>query len=140
MKELLELLRRELPRVGFYGAIGMDLVSLDESSCVLRTAVADRHLNLSRLVHGGVLFALADSALGLAFLPHLAARGGVATPTMSISIEFLEKVDHDAKELRATARMLRIGRSAGFAEAEVHADGKLAAKAIGTVAIVPFKG
>ena len=117
----------------------MELVALDASACVLRIALGERHWNLARSVHGGVIAALADTAIGLAFVPGLGARGGLVTPTVSVAVDFLERVPAGAAELRTTARVLRAGKRLGFGEADVHADGRLVARAHGTVAMVALK-
>ena len=137
-EELVEILAREIPRNGLTGALGFELVSLDENGCTLRMTVSERHLNLKRVVHGGALAALCDAALGLAFVPIVRVRGMV-TATSSLTVEFIAKVPAETPELRASGRVLRAGTSTGFGEAEVYAADKLVAKALGTVAMVPFE-
>jgi len=140
MEELFDVIARGLKEGGLGKALGIELVSLDSSGCTLRIAPDDRHLNLLRVIHGGVVAALADTAIGLAFLPARQHRAGLVTPTTTLTVDFVSRVPIGTAELRATARVLRAGKHTGFAEVDVLADGVLVAKALGTVASVPHRG
>jgi acyl-CoA thioesterase len=46
--------------------LGIELLELDRGYAEIRMQVQDRHRNLFGIVHGGVIFSLADVAFGLA--------------------------------------------------------------------------
>ena len=138
--EQLDIFARNIATKGMTAALGFQLVSLDDGVCVLKISVDERHLNVRRAVHGGVLTALCDTALGMAFVPSVRARGGkVSTATTSLTVEFISRVLADAGELVATGRVLRLGASTGFGEVEVRAGETLVAKGLGTIAVVNFE-
>ncbi len=139
MDDALEVIGRAFGQAGLHAALGMELVSLDANGCRVRVLLDERHLNLARSVHGGVVASLVDTAIGLAFVPTLVPPAGMATPTTSLTVELVAPIRAGARELVATARVIRAGKHTGFGEAEVVCDGALVAKALGTVAMVPFR-
>ncbi len=50
----------------FAPSLGIELVANDAEGLVMRLEVGREHLNMNGACHGGVIFALADSAFGLA--------------------------------------------------------------------------
>jgi len=48
----------------YYQAMGMSVAEIDEGRVVLRVGVQPSHLNADGIVHGGVLPAIADGAMG----------------------------------------------------------------------------
>src|SRR3546814_16988131 len=51
-------------RGGFADLVGYELMTWEEDLAEIALTVADRHLNRSGLMHGGVLTTLADTAFG----------------------------------------------------------------------------
>lgn len=89
--------------------------------------VAEQHVNLLGVVHGGVLMTLADTAMGFA----CANQGGLPT-TIDMNINFLKSIEASGT-IRAIANVIHHGRNTMVAEAEIFTfDNKLAAKARGT--------
>ena len=58
------------------------LEKLEEGLAVVKMEVIDDHLNLHRMVHGGVLATLADFTMGIAAITH---NKSIVTTDMSIS-------------------------------------------------------
>jgi uncharacterized protein (TIGR00369 family) len=86
----------------------------------LRMAVAERHLRPGGTVSGPAIFALADVAMYLAVLARI---GPVALAvTTNCSIDFLRKPAAGA-DLRAEARLLKLGRSLAVGDVLVFSDG-----------------
>ena len=68
-------------------------LSVDEQSAgasTLRLATDQRHLNPHRVVHGAVLYALADTGMGAALYPTLAP--GELCATIEIKINYFKPV------------------------------------------------
>ena len=70
---------------------------------VFRMPVLDLHKQIDRVVHGGVVAMLADTAGG--FAAFLAAPAGTRVVTIEMKINFFEGVEHG--EITADARVLR---------------------------------
>jgi uncharacterized protein (TIGR00369 family) len=127
--DLAERIRKSAPGQLF----GYELESLGEGKAVMSLRVADRHLQIHGVVHGGVLASLADTAGAMAayaILPH-----GTRLATVEMTINYLEAVD--GGKILAEARVLRLGRTLAVAECEIKdSEGKLAAKSLLTFAIL----
>lgn len=100
------------------------------SRCTLR--VAPHHLNPHGVVHGAVLFALADTGMGSALYPTLAA--GESCATIEIKINYFKPVRHGLLSCETT--LVHRGRSVANLESRVLFEGTLVASANGTYAIL----
>lgn len=114
-----EDLSRAVRGSAFYRWFGMELGSVEPGVVTLRLALADHHVNIQGLAHGGVLATLADAAMGLAV--RSAVEPGRRHVTVAMDVHYLRPVVRDT--VSATGRAVRIGRELAFAEAEV-ADGR----------------
>lgn len=101
------------------------------SRCEL--AVAPEHLNPHGVVHGAVLFALADTGMGAALYPTLAE--GESCATIEIKINFFRPAA--AGTLQCETRLVNRGRTVANLESTVTLDGKVLASANGNFAIFP---
>ncbi len=124
-------LARRLRRSNAGKLFGFELKSARAGRAVLHMRVAPKHKQVYRVVHGGILAALADTAgamAGYTLLPH-----GTRQATLEMKINFLESVDRGT--LKAEARVLRKGRNFIVVDCEIQdASGRLAAKALMTFA------
>ena len=91
-------------------------VSLKEGSSVVEVTVLPEHKNIWGLPHGGILFAAADVAAGLAAD---SVRQGMHIVTEGSSIHFLY-ANPDAKKLRAEGRVIKSGKKINIIEANVY--------------------
>lgn len=94
--------------------------------------IAHSHCNARGLLHGGVISALADNAMGLACVTRM---GGVSALTVSLSIDFLS-VGRSGQWLEVRAVPAKLGRTLAFADARIEADGEMIAKAAATFRII----
>jgi uncharacterized protein (TIGR00369 family) len=109
------------------------LVKAERGRAVFRMPVLDLHKQIHRVVHGGVLAMLADTAGG--FAAFLAAPSGARVVTIEMKINFLEPVEHG--EIKADARVLRQGRTTSVVDCDVtDQDGRLVSKALMTFSIL----
>lgn len=88
--------------------------------------LAEAHCNSRGLVHGGVLAALADNAMGLSYTYQAAARGkagpnGRGAVTVSLNLDYVA-AGQIGQWLQVSPRVIRSGRSMGFVDAIVTAD------------------
>ena len=111
---------------------GFQLVKAERGRAVFVMPVSDLHKQIHRVVHGGVLAMLADTAGG--FASFLAAPPGSRVVTIEMKINFLEAVERGP--LKADARVLRIGRTTSVVDCDVtDQDGRLVSKALMTFSV-----
>jgi uncharacterized protein (TIGR00369 family) len=111
---------------------GFELVKAEHGRAVFRMPVLDLHKQVHRVVHGGVVAMLADTAGG--FASFLAAPAGSHVATIEMKINFLEPIEHGA--IKADARVLRQGRTTSVVDCDVtDQDGRLVGKALMTFSV-----
>lgn len=93
------------------------------------------HANSRGFVHGGLLTALADNAMGLSCGQ---ARGeGAAFVTVNLAIDFVSSA-RQGQWIEVCPTVIKVGNSLSFASAVIKADGKVCARANATFqALVP---
>jgi uncharacterized protein (TIGR00369 family) len=94
--------------------------------------IAHSHCNARGLLHGGVISALADNAMGLAYVTRM---DGVSALTVSLSVDFLS-VGRNGQWLEVRAVPAKLGRTLAFADTRIEADGDMIAKAAATFRII----
>jgi len=124
-------LTRRLKQTGVLKFLGSRLMAADWGRVTLRIRVERRMLQAHRVVHGGVMATLADTAGGMA--TYMAVPVGSRVATVEMKINFLEPVDQGT--MTADARVIRLGRNFAVVDCDVkdHA-GKLVGKALMTFA------
>jgi uncharacterized protein (TIGR00369 family) len=104
----------------------------DGEAFSLGLRIAHSHCNARGLLHGGVISALADNAMGLACVTRME---GVSALTVSLSVDFLS-VGRSGQWLEVRAVPAKLGRTLAFADARIEADGEVIAKAAATFRII----
>ena len=105
---------REIIEGDAYGeAIGAELVDIREGWARVRLDLAPRHLNFLGMVHGGVIFSLADLAFGAA-----ANSFGTRAMALSVGVDFLAAAPVDG-ELTAEVELVKRAGRTGFYRMEV---------------------
>lgn len=115
----------------FVRSIGCEFGHDADGTPWVRLEVQEMHRNSNRVVHGSVIHALLDSAMGR---EAYRARGKRPVATAEISVRFLAPVFDGVLEARA--RVLKAGKRLVFAEGQVHHDGTLVAVGQGTFAAI----
>jgi uncharacterized protein (TIGR00369 family) len=95
--------------------------------------VAEPHCNGRGFAHGGLIASLADNAMGLSLAVVQALPNVV---TVHLSIDYVRAVQR-GQWLQVEPRILRVGKSLGFVDALITADGEVAARADATFRIGP---
>jgi 1,4-dihydroxy-2-naphthoyl-CoA hydrolase len=115
---------------------GFELAEAEHGRVVMRMRVDARHLQVHKVVHGGVLAALADTAGGLA--TYMAYPRGVRVATVEMKINYLEAVEGGTVE--AEARVVRSGRHIAVVDCDVRDEKRrLVGKALMTFFVGPFE-
>ena len=91
---------------GVRALLGIDVITIEAGTAVVRLTVRDDMVNEHGTCHGGVIFTLADTAFGLACNSH-----GPTTVAASATIEFLHPVSIGSTLTAAATETHRSGRS-----------------------------
>jgi acyl-CoA thioesterase len=97
----------------------------------LSLVVTDDHLNPHKVVHGAVIYALADTGMGAALYPTL--EDGQICATIEIKINYFKPVT--AGQLTCVTELLNRGKTIANLESKVYLAGKLIAAANGNYAV-----
>jgi uncharacterized protein (TIGR00369 family) len=116
--------------------LGIRPASMGGGRARFALTVREDHLNPNGVVHGGIVYSLADTAMGAALFSGL--EPGQSCTTLEIKINYLAPVT--SGELVAEASVIARTKRTGVLEARVHGDGgALVAVATGTFYIQPSR-
>lgn len=101
---------------GILHLLGMKIISAEAGIGRVGITVDERLMHPQQIVHGGVIFTLADTAMSMALLPLLPQ--GTPFGTVEAKINFLLPVR--AGELLAEGTVVHMGRSTAVTEATVY--------------------
>ena len=117
--------------------LGTEIVRRDDGEAEVRLVLQPHHLNRRGVVHGGVVGALLDSALGAAVISAIPAEWWCAT--ISLATQFVDGAT-DGATLSAVGRVVRRGGRVAFATGEVRDDrDRLIATASGSWHLWPHR-
>jgi acyl-CoA thioesterase len=111
--------------------MGIRFVEWEPGRCVAELDAGPHLHHPGGIVHGGVAYGLADSAMAHALIAMIDA--GMNCSTIEMKMSYLAAVR--AGLLRTEANVLKKGRTVAFCEARVECDGRLVATATGSFAI-----
>ncbi len=108
-------------------------VAADGKGGSVATLVAEqKHMNPHGVVHGAVVYALADTGMGAALYPMLQA--GQACVTIEIKISYFRPVA--GGDIHCASQIVNKGRSIAHMTSRIEQGGKLVALATGSFAIL----
>ncbi len=116
----------------FVNLLGLTVEKIEDGFCRSSVEIKKDFLNKRKIVHGGVIYSMADISMGLAVYSKL--QKGEETTTAEIKINYLRPAA--VKSLSCEARILSKGKTLAVLEAEVKDGEKLIAKALGTFSIL----
>ena len=107
----------------FLKLLGAEVTVLKEGYAEAELTVKPQLVNISRTVHGGVIFSLADSTVGAASKSY-----GFGSVTLEGKMNYLRPISGESQRIRAVAQSVHAGRKTGVYECRVHdGEGNLAA-------------
>jgi uncharacterized protein (TIGR00369 family) len=116
--------------------LGISLVELGEGSATVEMTPSEDMANHAGFVHGGMITALADSAMGRSLRT---LKPGVARAmSFDLKLSFISAAKI-GETLLATGRVVHAGRRTAVTECRVEAGGRLVATASGTFAVTRNK-
>jgi uncharacterized protein (TIGR00369 family) len=117
---------------GILHLLGMKIVTAEEGVGRVSIMVDERLMHPQQIVHGGVIFTLADTAMSMALWPLLPE--GTRFGTVEAKINFMLPVR--SGELVAEGTIVHLGRSTAVMEASItniaEGEQRLISKALGT--------
>ena len=118
--------------------LGMTLEGGEPGVATANITIGPEHLNPNGVVHGAVLFALVDTAMGKATMSQVHATEEVPgrfCASIEVSLRFVRPAV--SGRIVATASVVKIGRHVAHLDARVVGDGdRLIATAAGTFALI----
>jgi acyl-CoA thioesterase len=107
-KEVATKTRRAIEGDAFAENLGAELVDIGQGRAKVRLKLTPGHLNFMGMIHGGVIFSLADVAFGAA-----ANSFGTRAMALSVGIDFLAAPPIDG-ELNAEVELVKRAGKTGF--------------------------
>jgi acyl-CoA thioesterase len=123
--------KESAPDEGFGKHLGIDMVERREGGSLCRATIGPQHLNPHGVLHGGMMYSMADQGMGAAVYSLLDQAELCAT--IEIKIVYMAAVSEGVVECES--RVLNKGKRVAVLESDVRAGGRLVAKALGTYAI-----
>jgi uncharacterized protein (TIGR00369 family) len=115
--------------------MGFTLVEANAGHVVFEARPGRQFYNPLNIVHGGYAAAMLDSACGCAVRTKLSA--GQNLVTLELKISYHKAITAETGPVRATGRVLSIGRRIAFSEARLTDEaGKLYASATSTIMVI----
>lgn len=122
--QLFEQLLEINKKTNFHRLIDMNVVELGKGYAVLEMEVQEKHLNPLGIAHGGALFSLMDTAMGMA-----ARTIGKKVVTLEMNINYISPGNVNNK-IKATGKVIHAGNKITVAVCEAYShDGRLVATA-----------
>ena len=108
-----------------------------DKAVIIGLRLARPHTNGRGLIHGGLITALADNAMGYSCA--LATNWTTSFVTVSLSVDFVGSAEI-GQWCSIESDVIKTGKTICFAQCLVWADGVVIARASGTFRVVPKKG
>ena len=102
--------------VGLDKLLGTELVYIEKGKCEIKLQINENHYNPGGIVHGGCMFAMADTAGA-----HAALAYGENVVTATSDIKYLRPAKN-VKYLRAVAREIKHGKNIFVYEVDIIID------------------
>jgi acyl-CoA thioesterase len=115
----------------FADLIGLEMEHRESGKSTCSLTVEDKLLNPHRVVHGGVLYSMADTGMGAALYPLLSE--GELCATIEIKINYFAPVQQG--RVVCVTELVNKGRTVANLESEIRCGDRIVARANGNYAI-----
>jgi len=116
----------------FWSLLGMELIEIKKGWAQVRLPIEEKLTNAIGLVHGGAIFSVADSAVGMALVGMINRNENIST--LEMKINYMKPVN--GREIVAEARIIHRGSQSAIGDVEVRdEDRNLVSKGLATYAI-----
>ncbi len=114
--------------------IGLTIIKLEKGSSQCSLNVEKKLMNPHEVLHGGVMYSMADTGMGAALYSILEEKESCAT--IEVKINYFKPVKEGV--LICNTKVIHKGRSISVLDSEIMNNEKLVAKASGTFSIFPI--
>ena len=136
--EYIERVNRLVNRSPFFELLSMKIIDIGPGFSVVEIELSQKHLQPFGFVHGGVFASIVDAAAFWAIFYQIENQNAGAT-TVDVKLNYLAPAV--SGKLIAKGRQIKLGKTLGYAEAEVSTEsGKLLAHGTSTLILLPGKG
>jgi uncharacterized protein (TIGR00369 family) len=136
--EYIERVNRLVNRSPFFELLSMKIIDIGPGFSVVEIELSQKHLQPFGFVHGGVFASIVDAAAFWAVFYQIENQNAGAT-TVDVKLNYLAPAV--SGKLIAKGRQIKLGKTLGYAEAEVSTEsGKLLAHGTSTLILLPGKG
>jgi acyl-CoA thioesterase len=111
--------------------IGLNFTKSEEGYTQCKVEVNDKLFNPHGVLHGGIIYTMADTGMGGALYPLLAENELCAT--IEVKINYFKPVT--SGNIMCETKVIHKGKKIAVMESEISNNGKIVAKAIGTYSI-----
>jgi len=119
----------------FAELIGLHFTSIADGHSQCNLEVNGKLMNPHNVLHGGVVYSMADTGMGTALYTRL--NEGEMCATVEIKVAYFAAVSSGT--LVCNTRVIHKSKAIAVMESEIENDGKLVAKAMGTYSIFKAK-
>jgi acyl-CoA thioesterase len=115
--------------------LGIRATGVNKERATAVMELKEWHMNFEKTIHGGMLFSLLDSIMGMAVFPHLNKDERILA--IDLKINYLLAATLKMKQLSCEANLVSRTRRLAVAEGEIYdPKGRILTKALGTFAIM----
>ncbi|WP_258062735.1 PaaI family thioesterase [Arthrobacter sp. B0490] len=131
------MMGKKLPPPPMNELLSMTLIEAVEGKAIFTCRPDESHYNPIGAVHGGLVCALLDSALGCAV--HTTLPKGIGYTSIEIKVNYLRPVRANSGPLTCTGIVSKPGKRVAFADGTVtDSSGKVVATATGSLLVFPL--
>ncbi len=136
--EYLERVNQLVNRSPYFELLSMKIIDVGPGFSVLEVDLSQKHLQPFGFVHGGVFASIVDAAAFWSVFYQIENQKTGAT-TVDLKLNYLAPAV--SGKLIAKGRQIKLGKTLGYAEAEVIAEsGNILAHGTSTLILLPGKG
>jgi uncharacterized protein (TIGR00369 family) len=136
--EYIERVNQLVNRSPYFGLLSMKIQEVGARFSVLEIDLATKHLQPFGFVHGGVFASIIDAAAFWAIFYEIEDQN-MGVTTVDLKLNYLAPAA--SGKLIAKGRQIKLGKTLGYAEAEVtDVNGKILAHGTSTVILLPGQG
>lgn len=112
-----DIIRQFLPTSPYVGHLGIQLTDMQPDMATLALPFTSSLITIGTTIHGGAIASLIDTAAAVAAWSDSAPPENLRSTTVGLTVTYLAPAE--GEDLRATARVLRRGRSLVYLDVEV---------------------
>ena len=118
--EIMNNIKEEITKIlnedeGYIKNNNFKIVELNDRECKMEYKVTEKGLNPMGILHGGIIFGLADTCAGV-----LSSMTGKKSVTISSNINYIKAVSSGT--ITAKAKILKIGNKIGYFNVDINND------------------